>query len=117
MKMNIKLLIMFITFVMNNCNISVVYGADMVMHGDTLELKKTSKPQTKPQLTKYKFKSTDGNVYDVYKSSRGSFFYLKKSKKTNKPYKVYLDSTTNAQINKIINDNEERGIVSSDTGN
>lgn len=111
--MNIKLLILFITFVVNICNISVVYGADMIMHGDTLELKKTSKPQTKPQLTKYKFKSTDGNVYDVYKSSRGSFFYLKKSKKTNKPYKVYLDSTTNEQINKIIN-NEDRGTISSD---
>lgn len=116
MKMRIKLLIMFITFVVNICNISVVYGADMIMHGDTLELKKKDKPQTKPQLTKYKFKSSDGNVYDVYKSSRGSLFYLKKSKKTNKPYKVYLDSTTNEQINKIIN-NEERRTISSDTGN
>lgn len=116
MKMRIKLLVLFITFVVNICSASVVYGADVVRHGDTFVEVEKKKDKPQPQVTKYKFKSKDGNTYDILKSSRGSLFYLKKSKKSDKLYVVYLDSTISKQINEIIN-NEERGAISSDTGN
>jgi len=37
------------------------------------------------------FTDAKGNLYEVFKSSKGRLFVNKVSKKTNKPYKFYLN--------------------------
>jgi hypothetical protein len=36
------------------------------------------------------FRDSKNNIYPVYITSKGKLFYTKLSKKTNKPYKLYI---------------------------
>lgn len=40
--------------------------------------------------TTYTFKLDDGTILPVYQTTKGSYFIIRTSKKTNKPYRQYL---------------------------
>lgn len=46
-------------------------------------------PKAKDVRTKYTFSDEHGNVYPIYLSSRGKYYYFKKAKKGN-IYKEYI---------------------------
>jgi len=55
-----------------------------------VEATNTASRVARDSSTKYKFRDTKGQVYDVYVSARGKYYYNKISGTTGKPYKVYL---------------------------
>ena len=50
--------------------------------------------------TGYTWKDSKGKVYDIYMSSRGACYILRKSSKTDKVYKSYLPKEVSEEIKK-----------------
>ena len=48
--------------------------------------------------TGYTWKDKDGNVYDIYISSKGACFIIRTSKKTGKEYRQYLPKDIQNEI-------------------
>ena len=56
----------------------------------------STKPAKQPDLpTNQVYVDNDGVKYPVYKNSKGRLYVVRKSKKTGKEYKQYLELTTN----------------------
>ncbi len=60
-----------------------------VVSGDTISYV-SNKEKKEPVKTGLFFKDRQGNVYPVYKNSKGNEFVIKKSQKTGKDYRYYL---------------------------
>ena len=52
--------------------------------------------------TGYTWKDSKGKVYDIYMSSRGACYILRKSSKTGKVYKSYLPKEVSEEIKKEV---------------
>lgn len=68
--------------------------------GNTISLVKGAKETQKPVETGLFYEGKGGEKYPIYKSSKGSFYILRVSKKTGKEYKYYLPKEVQEELKK-----------------
>lgn len=73
--------------------LSITGYAEVVQEGNTFRIETTS-----DEMTPYLWQDKEGNIYPIYKTSKGSFYILKISKKTGKEYKYYLPKKVQEKI-------------------
>ena len=66
------------------------YSQEYKRNGKEFSTVKQEKTKSSETKTGYTWKDSDGNVYDIYISSRGSCYIYRTSRKTGKLYKYYL---------------------------
>lgn len=63
---------------------------NVVREGNQFSTTRTARSSGEEKKTGYTWKDSKGNVYDIYESSRGSYYIWRVSSKTGKKYKSYL---------------------------
>ena len=74
------------------------YSQEYKRNGKEFSTVKQEKTKSSETKTGYTWKDSDGNVYDIYISSRGSCYIYRTSRKTGKLYKYYLPKEVSAEI-------------------
>ena len=73
------------------------FGQDYRRNGTEFEVIAKEK-KADPVKTAYTWKDKDGNIFPIYRSSKGSYFIVKVSKKTGKEYRQYLPKSIKDEI-------------------
>ena len=77
---------------------AISFAQDYTRDGNTFSAVSKTKAKSEPVKTTYAWKDKNGQVYPIYKSSKGSFFIVKVSKKTGKEYRYYLPKSIKDEI-------------------
>ncbi|AGO49656.1 hypothetical protein Phi13:2_gp046 [Cellulophaga phage phi13:2] len=89
-KRNILGTITGILILISSCSFAQSKKPTYVVNGDKLVKVETAKTATEAVKTKFTI-DIKGTSYPVFKSSRGSLYILRTSKKTGKEYKQYIN--------------------------